>query len=328
VNDARLMAAAIALSQRGAGRTGASPNVGCIITNSGHVVGRGWTQPGGRPHAEALALARAATLARGGTAYVTLEPCAHLSERGPRCATALIAAGVTRVVIAAGDPDPRTNGKGTALLREAGIRVDEGLLATEARAAMAGYFALATLGRPHVTLKLALSLDGCIAMADGSSRWITGPYARAHAHVERARADMILVGRGTLTADRPRLDVRLPGLEDRGPVPVLLSTSDYDVPPGWLHIRAPGDIATAALPGSRLLVEGGAETAAAFLSADLVDRLLLYRAPILIGGGKPGLANFGLGDLSAAHDRWRLDERILLGPDSVEVYGRVREPAP
>ncbi|CAN5315463.1 bifunctional diaminohydroxyphosphoribosylaminopyrimidine deaminase/5-amino-6-(5-phosphoribosylamino)uracil reductase RibD [soil metagenome] len=328
LDDTRLMAAAIALSQRGAGRTGTNPNVGCIITSDGHVVGRGWTQAGGRPHAEAMALAQAGTLARGGTAYVTLEHCAHLSERGPRCATSLIAAGMARVLIAAGDPDPRTNGKGAALLRDAGIRVEEGLLAMDARAAMAGYFALVTLGRPHVTLKLALSLDGCIAMADGSSRWITGPHARAHAHVERARSDMILVGRGTLAADRPRLDVRLPGLEDRAPVPLLLSKADRDAPPGWLHIGAPGDIASAPLPGSRLLVEGGAETAASFLSCDLVDRLLLYRAPILIGGGKPGLRDFGLDDLAEAHGRWRLEERIMLGPDSLEVYSRIRAATP
>lgn len=326
-DDARFMAAAIALSQRGAGRTGTSPNVGCVITRDARVVGRGWTQPGGRPHAEAMALAQAGAQARGGTAHVTLEPCAHPSERGPRCAASLITAGVARVVIAAGDPDPRTNGKGVAMLRDAGIRVDEGVLADEARSAMAGYFALAALGRPHVTLKLALSLDGCIAMADGASRWITGPQARAHAHVERTRADMILVGRGTLAADRPRLDVRLPGLEERGPVPMLLSRSADDVPPGWLHLRAPADIATVALPGSRLLVEGGAETAAAFLSADLVDRLVLYRAPILIGGGKPGLANMGLRDLAAAHDRWRMEERRLLGPDSVETYALIRPSA-
>lgn len=319
-DDARFMATAIALSERGAGRTGANPNVGCIIVAGGCVVGRGWTQPGGRPHAEAMALMQAGKAARGGTAYVTLEPCAHVSGRGPRCSDLLSAAGVTRVVIAAGDPDPRTNGKGAAMLRAGGTVVEEGLLATEARAAMAGYFARAVRRRPHVTLKLALSLDGCIAMADGSSRWITGPEARAHAHVERARADMILVGRGTLEADRPKLDVRLPGLEARSPTPVLLSGSDRGLPPGWLRIEAPDAIG--ALPGSRLLVEGGARTAASFLCADLIDRLLIYRAPILIGGGRPGVADFGLEELASAHGRWRLVDRIMLGADGLEIYQR------
>ncbi|MET0239969.1 MAG: bifunctional diaminohydroxyphosphoribosylaminopyrimidine deaminase/5-amino-6-(5-phosphoribosylamino)uracil reductase RibD [Sphingobium sp.] len=316
------MAAAIALSQRGAGRTGRNPNVGCVIVRDGRVVGRGWTQPDGRPHAEAMALAEAGERAAGATAYVTLEPCAHLSDRGPRCSGLMIAAKPARVVVAAGDPDPRTNGQGIALLHAAGIAVETGVLAAEARAAMAGYFTRATLGRPHVTLKLALSLDGCIAMADGTSRWITGPEARAHAHVERARADAILVGRGTLNADSPRLDVRLPGLESRAPQPVLLSSSANGLPEGWLHAASPEAIATLHLPGDRLLVEGGAGAAAAFLRADMVDRLLIYRALILIGGGMPSLGDIGLTDLPSAHGRWTLAERHMFGPDSLEVYAR------
>jgi diaminohydroxyphosphoribosylaminopyrimidine deaminase/5-amino-6-(5-phosphoribosylamino)uracil reductase len=320
IDDAGAMASAVALSERGAGRTGRNPNVGCVIVADGHVVGRGWTQPGGRPHAEAMALSQAGGKACGATAYVTLEPCAHLSDRGPRCADLLITAGVARVVIAAGDPDPRTNGKGIALLQAAGIAVERGLLADPAQNAMAGYFSRARHGRPHVTLKLALSLDGCIAMADGSSRWITGTEARAHAHVERARADGIIVGRGTLDADRPRLDVRLPGLEDRGPRPILLSSSAEGLPEGWLHIDSPGDIATLDLAGNRLLVEGGARAAAAFLAAEMVDRLLIYRAPILIGSGRPSLGDIGLTDLALAHGRWRLTDRRMFGPDSLEVY--------
>ncbi|MCE7794939.1 bifunctional diaminohydroxyphosphoribosylaminopyrimidine deaminase/5-amino-6-(5-phosphoribosylamino)uracil reductase RibD [Sphingobium sufflavum] len=314
------MAVAIALSQRGAGRTERNPNVGCVIVADGQVVGRGWTQPGGRPHAEAMALAQADERARGATAYVTLEPCAHLSERGPRCADLLIAAGLARVVIATGDPDPRTNGQGAAMLRAAGIGVETGLLGDAARAAMAGYFTRAALGRPHVTLKIAVSLDGCIAMADGTSRWITGPEARAHAHVERARADAILVGRGTLEADAPRLDVRIAGLADRAPRPLLLSRSARGLPAGWLHADSPQAVAALDLPGDRLLVEGGAGAASAFLAADMVDRLLIYRAPILIGGGRPALGDIGLTDLARAHGRWRLDDRRTLGVDSVEVY--------
>lgn len=326
MDDARFMAAAIALSHRGVGRTGVSPNVGCIIARDGRVVGRGWTQPGGRPHAEAMALAQAGEAAHGATAYVTLEPCAHLSERGPRCSDGLIAAGIARVVIAMGDPDPRTNGKGIAMLRAAGIAVTEGMLATEAREAMAGFFTRLTLGRPHVTLKLALSLDGCIALADGTSRWITGPEARAHAHIERARADAILVGRGTLEADRPALTVRLPGLADRSPQPVLLSRDANGLPEGWLHIPSPDALADLPLPGDRVLVEGGAGAAAAFLRAEMVDRLLIYRAPILIGGGRPGLGDIGLADLPSAHGRWRLSDARRFGPDRLEVYasGRAR----
>jgi diaminohydroxyphosphoribosylaminopyrimidine deaminase/5-amino-6-(5-phosphoribosylamino)uracil reductase len=324
IDDARFMAAAIALSERGAGRTGGNPNVGCLIVANGRIAGRGWTQPGGRPHAEAEALAQAGDAARGATAYVTLEPCAHASKRGPRCADLLAASGVARVVIAAGDPDPRTNGEGTALLRKAGIAVATGILEAEARTAMAGYFSRRLAGRPHVTLKLAISLDGCIAMADGSSRWITGEAARAHAHVERARADFILVGRGTLDADTPRLDVRLAGLESRSPQPLLLSRSADGLPSGWLHVAAPGDIAALALPGDRLLVEGGAGAASAFLAADLVDRLLIYRAPILIGGGRAALSDIGLTTLADAHGRWRLVDRRMLGPDSLEVYAGVR----
>lgn len=178
------MAAALALSERARGRTAPNPNVGCILVDAeGHVVGRGWTQPGGRPHAEAMALAEAAGKSRGATCHVTLEPCAHVSPRGPACADLLIAAGVVRVVIALGDPDPRTNGQGVARLRSAGIHVVEGAAEAPARTAMAGFLTRRAKSRPFVTLKLATSLDGRIALASGESRWITGPEARAHAHL-------------------------------------------------------------------------------------------------------------------------------------------------
>jgi diaminohydroxyphosphoribosylaminopyrimidine deaminase/5-amino-6-(5-phosphoribosylamino)uracil reductase len=313
------MATATALSQRAYGLSAPNPNVGCILVAEGKTVGRGWTQTAGRPHAEAMALAAAGARARGATAYVTLEPCAHASPRGPCCADALIDAGVARVVVALQDPDPRTDGRGIARLREAGVEVDTGVGADAARAAMAPWWSRATRGRPFVTLKLATSLDGCIARADGTSRWITGARARAHAHLERARHEGIVAGRGTLDADAPRLDVRLAGLEARAPRRYLLTRGM--APDGWTALSAPD-----ADPGvDSLLVEGGAGAASAFLAADRVDRLLLYRAPIVIGDGKSALGDIGLADLAAAHGRWRLVDSRMLGSDRLDVYERVRK---
>jgi diaminohydroxyphosphoribosylaminopyrimidine deaminase/5-amino-6-(5-phosphoribosylamino)uracil reductase len=322
--DSAWLAAAIALSHRSRGLTAPSPNVGCILLDErGRVAGRGWTQAGGRPHAEAMALYAAGDAARGGAAYVSLEPCAHESSRGPCCAGLLIESGVKRVVIAAQDPDHRTNGEGIARLRAAGISVDlMPALEADARAAMAGFLSRKLHGRPQVTLKLATSLDGCIALEDGTSQWITGAAARAHAHVERARHELILVGGGTLAQDQPRLDVRLCGLEARSPIRVLLSGTRA-APESWLAIRSPEEIS--GLPGDHLLVEGGAVTAAAFLAEDLVDRLLLYRAPILIGSGKPALTDIGLSDLATAHGRWRLSDTRDFAPDRLEVYERIRD---
>jgi len=318
--DLRFMQAAINLSLRGRGLATPNPNVGCVIVRDGHVVGRGWTQAGGRPHAEAMALAQAGDAARGSTAYVTLEPCAHESARGPKCAGLLIAAGVAKVVVAAGDPDPRTNGAGVAKLRAAGIAVAEGVLVYEAHTAMAGYFSQREYGRPFVTLKLATSLDGCIALANGESQWITGPEARAHAHLERAQSDLIIVGGNTLRTDDPRLDVRLAGLEDRSPRRAVLTRGA--VPGNWEGISSPHDIN--ALDAHYLLVEGGAGAAAAFLRDDLVDRLLLYRAPILIGGGRAALGDIGLRRLADAHNRWKLASSRRLGKDDLETYYRIR----
>jgi diaminohydroxyphosphoribosylaminopyrimidine deaminase/5-amino-6-(5-phosphoribosylamino)uracil reductase len=307
------MGAALALAERGRGRTAPNPNVGCVIVRDGIAVGRGWTQPGGRPHAEAMALAEAQEKSRGATAYVSLEPCAHKSARGPACSNLLVEAGVARVVIALGDPDPRTNGAGAVRLRAAGIEVIEGVCAAEARRSMAGFLTRRKKGRPFVTLKLATSLDGRIALASGESQWITGAEARAHTHLERARHDAILVGRRTMEIDNPRLDVRLPGLEDRAPRRLTLSSTG--------DLGRPEDIAT--LEGvDHLFVEGGAETAASFLRADLVDRLLLYRAPILIGDGRPAICDIGLTRLGDAHGRWRLHDSRSLGSDRMEVYER------
>ncbi len=316
------MQAAIALALRGRALSSPNPAVGCVLVHNGRVIGRGWTDRGGRPHAEAMALNAAGEAARGATAYVTLEPCAHQSQRGPACADLLIAAGVARVVMGTQDPDPRTNGNGIARLRAAGIVVQTGVAEAAARASLAGFITRQTLGRPFVTLKLATSLDGQIAMADGSSRWITGDEARAHAHLARAHHDAILVGGGTFRTDAPRLDVRLAGLEHRSPRRVLLSRMG-DAPAGWTSIASPHDIA--ALDGvDWLMVEGGAEAAAAFLAEDMVDRLLLYRAPVLIGQGRSALGNIGLADLAQAHGRWRLEDTRLLGKDRMESYQRVR----
>jgi diaminohydroxyphosphoribosylaminopyrimidine deaminase / 5-amino-6-(5-phosphoribosylamino)uracil reductase len=317
------MAAAIALAGRGQGRTGNNPSVGCIIVQHGIVVGRGWTQPGGRPHAEAMALAEAGAATKGSTVYVSLEPCAHESERGPACADALVVAAPAHIIAAVTDSDPRTAGKGFARLEAAGIAIERGVLEVEAKRGLAGFLTRIGKGRPHVTLKLATSLDGCIAMADGSSRWITGEAARAHTHLERARCDAILVGAGTVQADNPKLDVRLPGIEGRSPRRVMLGS--VEAPNGWEVIRSPAEIAT--LNCNSLLVEGGAQTASAFLKAGLVDRLLVYRAPILIGGGKPGLGDIGLASLEAAHGQWQLSDTRMLGKDRLEVYEAACLPA-
>jgi diaminohydroxyphosphoribosylaminopyrimidine deaminase / 5-amino-6-(5-phosphoribosylamino)uracil reductase len=314
------MATALTLSQRGRALSAPNPNVGCVLVRDGRVVGRGWTQPGGRPHAEAMALAQAGSAALGATAFVTLEPCAHHSSRGPACVDSLIAGRVARVVVGLVDPDPRTCGKGVAQLINAGIATETGLLADAARREMAGWLSTLEKHRPFITLKLATSLDGCIARGDGQSQWITGAEARAHGHLERARSNMILVGRGTYEADAPRLDVRLPGLEPRSPKRALLSTAP--APQGWITLQQPEDVMS--LPGVHyLMVEGGAQTAAAFVKAGLVDRLVLYRAPILIGAGKACLGDIGLDHLGDAHGQWRRTDSRTLGTDTLEVYDRV-----
>jgi diaminohydroxyphosphoribosylaminopyrimidine deaminase/5-amino-6-(5-phosphoribosylamino)uracil reductase len=318
------MEAAIALGARGRGRTAPNPNVGCVLVREERVVGRGWTQPGGRPHAEAMALAEAGEAARGAHAFVTLEPCAHESARGPACADLLIEAGVAGVTVALTDPDPRTNGRGIARLGEAGIAVDVGPGADAAARSMAGFLTRQRLGRPCVTLKLAMSLDGKIALPSGESRWITGEDARAHVHLERARADMILVGRGTYEADKPELDVRLPGIEEWSPRRALLTRGE--AVEGWTRLGSPEEVHGLA-DVNDLLVEGGSATASAFLQADLVDRLLIYRAPILIGEGKSSIGYIGLTALADAHRRWALVDERRLGIDRLEVYERDRDEA-
>ena len=315
------MAEAVALGDAARGSTAPNPNVGCVIMRDGAIVGRGATQPGGRPHAEAIAIAEAGQVAIGATLYTSLEPCAHASPRGPTCATLIAAAGVARVVIAVEDPDPRTAGQGAAMLHAAGIAVTIGDGADAARRSMAGFFTRLALGRPRITLKLALSIDGKIALPSGESKWITGEDARAHVHLERAHSDMILVGRGTYLADRPGLDVRLPGLEERSPRRALLTRGD--AVDGWETLNSPQDVFRLH-DVNDLLVEGGSATATAFLTADLVDRILIYRAPILVGEGKNSVGYIGLDTIGDAHGRWRSEGGRNLGIDRLEVYERVR----
>ncbi len=313
-DDARWLAAAASLAERARPLSRPNPAVGAIIVKAGIVVGSGWTAPGGRPHAEAIALGQAGEAARGAMLYVTLEPCAHRSERGPACAELTVAAGLARVVVGIADPDPRTAGQGIEGLRGAGI---ETVLANDpaCRRSLRGYTKAQESGLPEVTLKLALTADGFIARADGSSKWITGEAARAHVHRERARVDAILVGGGTLRADAPRLDVRLPGLADRSPERAVLTRGAG--PPGWITLPDPQAIAGRGW--QHLFVEGGAAAAAAFLEAGLVDRLLVYRAPVEFGAGTPAFRDPGPDGVPRGWDR--IDKRAF-GADTLEIFAR------
>lgn len=234
--DLAAMRAALAIARRGLGTVWPNPAVGCVIVQGGRIVGRGWTQPGGRPHGETEALRRAGEAARGATAYVSLEPCCHWG-RTPPCVDALIAASVRRVVVALEDPDPRVAGEGIRRLRAAGLDVEAGLCGEEAAEVNAGFLNRLRHGRPIVTVKLATSLDGRIATASGESQWITGPPARERAHALRASHDAIMVGTGTVLADDPQLTCRLPGGSHRSPVRVVIDR----------HLRVP--------PTARLIAE-------------------------------------------------------------------------
>ena len=317
------MAEAVRLGEAARGRSAPNPNVGCLIVSSnGEIVGRGATALGGRPHAEAIALDRAGKRAKGSIVYVTLEPCAHESPRGPACGDLLVKAQPARVVIAMKDPDPRVFGTGMKRLRDAGIDVKLGIGRKAAQDSLAGWLTRLRLGRPRITLKLALSIDGKIALPSGESKWITGEDARKHVHLERAHSDMILVGRGTYLADAPRLDVRLPGLEDWSPKRALLTRGE--AVDGWEILRNPEDVYRLH-DVNDLLVEGGSATATAFLSADLVDRILIYRAPIIVGEGKSSFGYVGLDAIADAHGQWASSDGRRLGVDRLEVYERVRE---
>lgn len=317
-SDAEWLAAAARIAARARPLSRPNPAVGALIVRDGVVIGRGWTQPGGRPHAEAMALRHAGDVS-GATIYVTLEPCAHRSERGPSCAHTIVEKRPARMVIGVADPDPRTAGKGVEMLRDAGIEAAVTDCAV-CRDSLAGYLTRAERGRPFVTLKLAMSLDGRIALPDGTSRWITGEAARRHVHASRARQDAILVGGATWRRDRPRLDVRLPGLEMRSPKRVVLSRKHAN---GVTTIASPEAIHD--LPDIQYLyVEGGGQTAASFLRSDLVDRLEIYRAPIVIGEGLRAIGDIGLSELADAHGRWTLMESCHLGSDTFQAYERRR----
>jgi diaminohydroxyphosphoribosylaminopyrimidine deaminase/5-amino-6-(5-phosphoribosylamino)uracil reductase len=317
-SDADWLAAAARLASRARPLSNPNPGVAAIVVKDGAVIGRGWTQAGGRPHAEAAALAHARDAAQGATLYSTLEPCAHRSDRGPACSDLIAASGIAALVYAVEDPDPRTAGGGAKWIARAGIAVRQ-VHCAAAHASLSGHLTRQRLGRPHVTLKLAMSLDGSTALANGDSQWITGEMARAHVHSRRAMADAILVGGGTWRSDRPRLNVRLPGLETRSPARYVLTRGA--APEGVQTISSPEAISD--IPGAQYLyVEGGAMTAAAFLAADLVDTLHLYRASIVIGGGSGSVADIGLADLASAHNRWALTDRRQLGSDLFEAYQR------
>lgn len=360
--DARWMAQALALGRRGMGQTWPNPAVGCLIVRDGRVVGRGWTQPGGRPHAEVEALAMAGDLARGATAYVTLEPCAHHGQTPP-CCDALIAAGVARVVAPIADTDPRVSGQGFERLRKHGIRVDTGVGATEALRDHAGFFLRVEQGRPWVTLKLAMSLDGRIATSSGESQWITGPASRHAVHALRARHDAVLVGGGTARVDNPRLTVR--GYDvPRQPTRIVVSRN-LDLPlmgdlartarevPLWL-CHGPGvgselltvwkQLGATLLPvplsGGRLDVaamlqifgregmtrvfcEGGGQLAASLLALDLVDELHVFTAGLSLGAeGLPGVGALGVERLSDA-PKYTLVDVLSRGSDVQHVWKRL-----
>lgn len=313
--DARWLAATARLAARGVPLSRPNPAVGAVLVKDGKVIARGWTQTGGRPHAEAVALAAAGEQACGATLYVSLEPCAHASTRGPDCAGLVAASGVTRVVIGCHDPDPRTAGAGAARLRAAGIEVTEADDPACA-ASLAGYLMQRRHGRPQVTLKLALSADGYLAPPPGEGQWLTGEVARAHVHAMRARMDAILVGRGTLEADAPRLDVRLPGIENRSPARWLLTHGS--APTGWQALPSPEAIG--GMAGVQyLMVEGGAGAARAFLAAGLVDRLLLYRSSREVGGSGSALPELTGAELSR-NPAWHLADTRQLGNDTVQTY--------
>ena len=359
------MRTALALGRQALGTTWPNPAVGCVLVAAdGHVAAHGVTGAGGRPHAETQALAQAGNRMPGGTAYVTLEPCAHRGAT-PSCAEKLAEAGIARVVVGTRDPDPRTDGAGAALLAGAGVTVTYGPHEDDARRLHAGHVCRVRLGRPQVTLKLAASLDGRIATSTGASQWLTGPMARQHAHLLRARHDAILVGAGTALRDDPELTCRLPGLGDRSPVRVVMIGAKTPLPSGrlvstlgsaplWLlvtaerrpearELRAAGaevlelaadscgrpslGPALAAL-GARgltsVLVEGGQAIATALLRNRLVDALVWYGADAIVGSD--GLAAIGALSRTALPETtdFRTVRARRIGPDHVRFLERAR----
>ncbi len=351
--DAAFMTAALSLAARNLGDIWPNPAVGCVIVKDNLVVGRGWTQSGGRPHAETKALQRAGASAKGATAYVTLEPCSHHGQTPP-CADALIAAGIARVVVATGDPDPRVAGRGIAKLQAAGVLVEQGVDKAAADRLNAGFFLRVTQGRPLFALKTATSLDGRIALANGDSKWITGSLARQAVQALRARYDAILVGSGTALADDPMLTCRLEGYTGRPKVRIVLDrslklsktsklvTTAKDIPTWLVTARnspAAEDLAAlgvniiiAEAGGvgkalaerglTRVLVEGGGQIAGAFLKAEMIDEIAWFRAARIIGGeGRPAVDGFTTQSLASAPGFQRR-ETLAFGDDSLDMLER------
>lgn len=356
-DDARWMALALSLDQRGLGQTWPNPSVGCVIVHDRRVVGRGHTQHGGRPHGEVMALRQAGPRAKGATAYVTLEPCAHFGK-SPPCAQALIDAGISRVVGAIQDPDPRVSGKGYTMLKAAGIDVTTGVLANQASQSHIGFLTRVTKHRPAITLKLAASLDGRIATRTGDSRWITGPESRRLVHLLRANHDAVMIGSGTALADNPDLTVRNLGLQDCSPVRVVIDTN-LRTPTTSILAKTAGKTATWLCHGpkadtqiweqtsakliccemtkgqvdlndaltklaeaglTRIFVEGGGKLAASFLRAGLVDQLLTFNAGVAIGGdGRAQLGPLGI-DILANAPKFTLIESRCLGQDVLNTW--------
>lgn len=361
MTDTRFMALALSLGRRGQGRVWPNPAVGCVIVKGGQILGRGWTQPGGRPHAETVALAQAGGAAKDATAYVTLEPCAHHGHTPP-CAQALIDAGIARVVVATQDLDARVDGKGLEMLRGAGVTVTVGVKEAEARQDHAGFFSRTTLDRPFLTLKLANSFDGRIATGTGESQWITGAEARRIVHAMRSRHDAVMVGGGTARKDDPSLTVRDLGISQQ-PCRVVLSRrldlplmgqlarSATETPVILCHgadadgslIQTWRDLGAVLLPCrthgaqldpvdvmrklaqhglTRIFCEGGGALAASLIEADLVDELVGFTAGLVIGAeGQPGIGALGLSKLASA-PRYTLTSMKPVGQDILHIWQR------
>ncbi len=359
-DDERFMALALNLGRRGLGNTWPNPAVGAVIVKDGVILARGWTQPGGRPHAEVEALRRAKKSAQGATMYVTLEPCSHQGKTPP-CADAIIKAGIMRVVSALEDPNPEVKGKGHEMLRAKGIAVEVGLGAAEARRVHAGHITTVAQGRPHVLLKMAISADGKVGLAGRKQAQITGEVARERVFQMRAQSDAILVGIGTVLSDNPQLTCRLPGMMERSPVRVVLDAklrtplatsvlATVRETPTWVVagrkaspiaqdileqrgckvFRVDDDNGKVDLDGvlkllagegiTRLMVEGGPTVAASFVAADLVDEAALIHSDKVIG--ESGIAPLEGLALDALTSRMHARGSEALGTDTLERYER------
>ena len=329
--DVRAMERALELAARGLETTDPNPRVGCVLQQDGEIVGEGWHARAGEAHAEVRALEAAGSRARGATAYVTLEPCSHFG-RTPPCTDALIDAGVARVIFATEDPNPEVHGRGAERLRSAGIRVDQGPCAEAAEELNIGFFKRMRTGLPFVRLKLAMSLDGRTALANGESRWITGDEARADVQRWRARSSAVLTGIGTVLADDPRLDVRSTPdarqpmrvvLDSRGRMPSsarLFESRGQVLTFGAATSTDPGDLsavlaALGRLKCNEVLVEAGARLAGSFIRDGLVDELILYVAPIFLGPQARALADLPPLDALSAAPRFALRDTRQIGPD-------------